>query len=75
MLSKEQLQTAAECCEMGPCRECLMWEGKCYGTTHCVEEAAKTALAYLELLEEAAEEIENLYGRDTTLSKRIREVV
>ena len=58
-----------------------------YDTLKCVQEAfealaqyeekqeslGELSIAYTELLEEAAEEIENCYNRETPLTSRIRE--
>lgn len=37
--------------------------------------ASEEVMAYTELLEEAAEEIENCYGKDTPLTIRIRDFI
>ena len=72
MLSEQQLIDLVKCNEdYRGCGICTC-DGICSRTEI---EYAKTALAYRKVLEEAAEEIENCYNRETPLSIKIRDLL
>ena len=80
MLTKKQLEDAAECPQNGLCTKCemdcvrMLYNGYFDG---CISEAAQTALAYREMLERARKTLQDAWEDEgsTTVGKQILETI
>ena len=75
MLTKKQLKDAARCCG-GLCELCSCNKTR-MAYQDCIREAAKTALAYREMLERARKTLQDAWDDDgsATVGKQILETI
>ena len=75
MLTKKQLKDMARCCD-GLCELCSCNKTR-MAYQDCIREAAKTALAYREMLERARKTLQDAWDDEgsTTVGKQILETI